>query len=70
MERTPVNSSSIASVGHDPETNTLEVEYKNGSVYHYHDVPAEKHEALIGAESVGSHFAAHIRNAHEYTKQS
>ena len=62
MTRTPVNSSSLASVGHDPETNTLEIEFKNGGVYRYAGVSAEDHAALIGSSSIGAHFHQRIRN--------
>src|SRR3546814_14208537 len=37
MNRTPVKSSQIASIGHDPSTNTLAIEFKGGKVYHYSD---------------------------------
>ena len=68
MKRTPVKSSNIVSVGHDPETNTLEIEFKGGGVYSYDGVSAAKHSALMGADSIGSHFHAHIKNAHSFTK--
>ena len=68
MKRTSVKSSNILSVGHDPETNTLEIEFKGGGVYTYHDVDQAKADALLNAESVGKHFHAHIRNAHSFSK--
>lgn len=75
MNRTQVNSSQIQSIGHDPATKTLEVEFKNhkepekqGSVYHYEDVTAEQFEALRGAESVGSHFYKSIKGKFKYRK--
>lgn len=33
MVRTPVASSALASVGYDPSTQTLEVEFRSGRVY-------------------------------------
>ena len=68
MNRTPVTSSAIVSVGHDPATNTLEIEFKGGRGYQYADVPVEKHLALMGAESIGKHFAGHIQGLHPTTK--
>ena len=35
MMRIPVASSNVATVGYDEATNTLEVEFKDGSVYQY-----------------------------------
>lgn len=51
MQRRPVESSSLASVGYEEWTRTLEVEFRNGGVYHYLDVPASVHRALMTAES-------------------
>ena len=68
MQRTPVTSSNIVSIGHDPATNTLEVEFKGGGVYSYAGVDAAKHAALIAADSVGSHFHKHIKNDHSFSK--
>ena len=39
MNRTPVNSSNVSSVGYDPTSLTLEVEFHGGAVYQYFDVP-------------------------------
>ena len=61
MERTPVKSSSVKSVGY--ENGVLEVEFAKGTVYRYKDVPAEVHAGLVGAESVGRHFQEHVRTA-------
>jgi hypothetical protein len=61
MDRAAVNSTSIKSIGHDPATQTLHVEFHNGKVYEYPGVSAESHAALVTAESIGKHFSAHIR---------
>ena len=67
---TPVESSQIHSIGHDAETNTLAIRFKNsrgqpGSLYHYDNVTAEDFAAFQGAESIGSHFYKHIKPAAE-----
>lgn len=61
MTRTPVTSSAIASVGHDPATNTLEIEFRGGAVHQYPNVTADEHAALVGAPSLGKHFSTHLR---------
>lgn len=53
MERTPVVSSNVASVGYDKETNTLEIQFKNGGIYQYPGVDPDTHLSLMGAESIG-----------------
>jgi hypothetical protein len=62
MVRVQVDSSSLASVGYDPATETLEVEFTSGTVYQYSNVPAEVYEELMAAESHGAYFAQNIRN--------
>jgi KTSC domain len=66
MNRTPVESSNIAAIGHDPATNTLHVEFKgcNGApnrLYEYRGISAAEHQSLINAPSIGYHFHAHVR---------
>ena len=68
MERTPVSSSHIVSVGHDPVTSTLEVEFRGGGVYRYESVPAADHAALMAADSVGKHFHENVRNLYRGAK--
>jgi KTSC domain len=61
MKMQPVESSNIRSIGHDAESNTLRVEFKNGGTYEYDGVPAEVHDDLIDAPSKGQHLHKHIR---------
>ncbi len=68
MERRPIESSSLATVGHDPGRRVLEVEFRNGGVYEYLDVPAEKHEALRAAESAGAYLNREIKPHHPCNK--
>ncbi len=66
MERTPVSSSNIASVGYDAGTSTLQIEFNNGTIYDYYDVPEHTYTDLIDASSVGSFFHANIRNTYSF----
>ena len=54
-------SSSIASVGYDEETNMLEVGFHSGRVYEYRNVPAHIAAELITAPSVGRYLNQHIK---------
>ena len=62
MDRTPIRSSGITSVGYDPRRRVLEVEFLDGSLYQYDDVVVDEHDALLAAESKGGYFNAHIRD--------
>jgi hypothetical protein len=68
MNRTSVVSSNIASIGYDPNTMTLEVEFKNGSVYQYFDVPESTYQELMTASSVGTYLNQHIKNSFRYAQ--
>lgn len=61
IEMKPVESSWIAAVGHDPETDHLHVLLVNGKVYVHAGIAAAEHEALMAAESIGAHYNAHIK---------
>ncbi|RJR51421.1 MAG: KTSC domain-containing protein [Desulfobacteraceae bacterium] len=68
MNRTPVQSSNVASVGYDPNTLTLEIEFTNSSVYQYFDVPEIEYYNLVRAESVGRYLNLNIKNSYRYVK--
>jgi len=68
MQRTAVKSSNVRSVGYDPQSKTLEVEFTSGTVYRFDGVPAEVHEGLMSAESMGSYFARNIRGKYQSEK--
>ena len=61
---TPVQSSQIHSIGHDPETGTMQVRFLSGrgeqrgpgALYQYTGVSAEDFAAFEKAESKGSYF--------------
>lgn len=61
MQRHPVGSRSIASVGYDPESLVLEVEFHTGRVYQYRGVPADVHQELLAADSIGAYLAHSIK---------
>lgn len=61
MKRTPVESSAIASVGYDPATAMLEIEFIDGRVFLYRRVPAHIHAGLMAADSCGRYFNDEIK---------
>lgn len=62
MERHPIQSTQIKSVGYDEKTSTLEIEFHRGKIYQYHPITKEGYEAMMKAESPGKFFHANIRN--------
>lgn len=63
MKRVSVQSSNISSVGYDPATSALEIEFHHGGVYQYYGVPRQVYEGLMAAESKGSYFHHYIKLA-------
>ena len=70
MTRKSVSSSNIASIGHDPQTNTLEVAFLNGSVYQYSNVPTNVYAGLMNASSHGTYLNANIKGTYSYRQIS
>jgi hypothetical protein len=69
VERIPVESSNLTSVGYDRQSSILEVEFRSGGIYQYFGVPEHIYEGLISAGSKGSYFHQHIKKAgYSYTK--
>ncbi|MER9273604.1 KTSC domain-containing protein [Mesorhizobium sp. M0643] len=68
MIRDPVASSNIASIGYDPDSETLEIEYTNGSVYQYFNVPSALNEQLMAAPSKGQFLNVYIRNGYPFSR--
>lgn len=75
----PVESSQIAAIGHDPDTNTLAIRFYSGwgekkrvgSLYHYQNFTTEDFAAFRDAESKGKHFGREIKpfpEIYPYTK--
>ncbi|MCH8888321.1 MAG: KTSC domain-containing protein [SAR324 cluster bacterium] len=57
-----VESSNLAAIGYDPETEVLRVRFKTGGEYDYADVPRETAKSFKTADSVGKFFFSEIKN--------
>lgn len=68
MNRQSVSSSNIASVGYDVNSQTLEIEFLNGGVYQYFDVPQYVHEEFMNAGSHGQYLAQNIKGIYRFSK--
>jgi hypothetical protein len=66
--RIPVTSSNLASVGFDPFTNLLEIEFRSGRIYQYYHVPVSVHAGLMAADSHGTYFARYIRDRYRFRR--
>lgn len=66
MRRSPIESSSLASVGYDPASRTLEVEFQGGRVYRYFGVPQARYRDLLRADSAGRFLNTRIKGVYDY----
>lgn len=62
MDRKPVISSNIKSIGYNKEEKVLEIEFNHGGVYEYSNVPKNAYESLNNAPSKGRYFIKYIKN--------
>jgi len=68
MIRQPVSSTNIRSIGYDPESKTLEIEFHSGGIYQYFEVSPSVYRALMSASSHGKYFHRHVKNVYRYVK--
>ena len=68
MNRKPVSSSNIRSIGYDSKSRTLEIEFHSGDIYQYLNVLESIYNALMSASSQGSYFSRYIKDQYQWTK--
>jgi KTSC domain len=64
----PVKSSNIASIGHDPASDTLHVKFLNGGHYAYHGVDRTVYMRMHAAPSKGKFLHKWIKPKYRHTK--
>jgi hypothetical protein len=61
IPRQSVQSSAIAKIGYSKRHHVLEIEFVNGAVYRYFDVPVSVHRDLMSADSKARFYDSNIR---------
>ena len=61
IPRQSVQSSAIAKVGYSKRRHILEIEFVNGAVYRYFDIPLSVHRDLMSAESKARFYDSNVR---------
>lgn len=61
-------SSQVESHGYDPVTQTLAVKFKNGGVYHYHNVPPAMQHDMLKSPSIGSFLHSNVKGKFTHKK--
>jgi hypothetical protein len=68
MNRTPVSSSNLRSIGYDSTSKVLEIEFHSGGIYQYSNVPESVYRGLMAASSHGQYFHQHIKDVYSYRR--
>ena len=68
MERETVESSTVLSIGYEPTTGTLEIEFKTGRLYQYYNVPEPIYQQFLESDSKGKFLHAYIKPAYPYSQ--
>jgi KTSC domain len=53
---------SAVSLGYDPRSRTLEIEFHRTGIYQYYDVPRAVLEEMLAQNSLGAYFNMEIRD--------
>lgn len=69
MERFPVNSTALYSVGYNEKLKILELEFReNGGVWQYLKFSKNKYKEFLQSESLGSFFVKKIKGKYREMK--
>jgi len=66
IQRIRVKSSNIHSIGYDVASKTLQVEFLNGNIYQYCNVPVHVYNELMKSTSKGKYFNSKIAFCFDY----
>jgi hypothetical protein len=61
MKRVAVESKALAAVGYSKRLRALEIEFRNGAIYRYLDVPRSVHKGLMNAPSKARFYHKNVR---------
>src|SRR5437763_9250249 len=61
IPRQPVQSTAIAKVGYSKHRHILEIEFVNGAIYRYFEVPSAAYRDLMSADSKARYYDFNIK---------
>ncbi len=65
IPREPVHSTAIAKVGYSKRRRILEIEFVNGAIYRYLNVPASVYRDLMSAQSKARYYDMNIKGTYQ-----
>ncbi len=64
----PVVATTIKRMGYDTSTQTMAIEFKSDTLYHYYNVPKQVYLDMLNSESIGSFLAKEIKDKYKFEK--
>jgi hypothetical protein len=61
IHREPVDSTALATVGYSKKLHALEIEFRDGLIYRYEEVPFPTYRDLVAADSKARFYNKNIR---------
>ena len=68
MKLRPVESEMLLFAGYDKKSRVLQVVFRAGDTYRYKNVPANKYDELLTAESIGKYMHKYIIGRYDYER--
>lgn len=68
MKRKFIDSSTLQTVGYEVASGILEVEFKNGKLYQYYEVPELVYRQLLAADSAGRFLNTRIKPMYSFAQ--
>ncbi len=68
MYMVSVNSSRLETVGYDERLKLLQIQFVDGSMYEYYDVPKNIYIGLATASSTGEYFHEYVKGVYRFSK--
>ncbi len=68
MERQFIESTMMTSIGYDPQSSTLEIEFNSGEVWQYFDFLESSWYEFESSESKGKFFHREIKNQYSESR--
>ena len=70
MQRWSTDSTTLLSVAYSSHRTLLELQFRDGAVYWFFDVPVSCVQQLLASDSKGAYFNTNIRNSFRYQRVS
>ena len=68
MKLNPLESEMLLAAGYDQKSRILQVVFRTGGIYRYKNVPSDKYDELMSAESIGQYMHKNIIGHYDYER--